>query len=84
VCVCVGGWVGGWVGEWVGGWVGGWGVVGWGGVGWGGVGWGGVGWGGVGWGGYTEFILFYKAHYYIYTEYCSLANYCVTFCLCLD
>ena len=58
--------------------------VGWGGVGWGGVGWGGVGWDGVGWGGYTEFILFYKAHYYIYTEYCSLADYCVTFCLCLD
>jgi hypothetical protein len=57
--------------------------VGWGGVGWGGVGWGGVGWDGVGWGGYTEFIMFYKTHY-IYTEYVSLANYCVTFCLCLD
>ena len=71
----------------------GWGGVVWGGVGWGGVGWGGVGgvvWGGVGWGGYAEFIMFYETHYsmwinyYIYTEYVSLANYCVTFCLCLD
>jgi len=61
----------------------GWSGVGWGGVGWGGVGWGGVGWDGVRWGGYTEFIMFYKTHY-IYTEYVSLANYCVTFCLCLD
>ena len=79
------------MGEWgggrlVGGGVGGWGQWGveWGGVGWGGVGWGGVGWGGVGWGGYTEFILFYKTHYYIYTEYVSLVNYCVTFCFGLD
>ena len=69
------------MGEWgggrlVGGGVGGWGQ-------WG-VEWGGVGWGGVGWGGYTEFILFYKTHYYIYTEYVSLVNYCVTFCFCLD
>jgi hypothetical protein len=74
------------MGEWGGGRLVGGGVGGWGqwGVEWGGVGWGGVGWGGVGWGGYTEFILFYKTHYYIYTEYVSLVNYCVTFCLCLD